>query len=80
MGEVYARRLIKAGFGVIGYDLDATRNDRLLEIGGRIGSFADIARDCDPVLAMFSTDQVEDVVERGLQRVFQPSARFQKLK
>jgi hypothetical protein len=57
------------------------KNDRLLEIGERIGSFADIARDCDPmVLAMFSTDQVEDVVERGLQRVFQPSARFQKLK
>ena len=47
------------------------RDDRLVEIGGRIGSFADIARDCDPiVLAMFSTDQVEDVVERGLQRVF----------
>jgi len=42
-----------------------------VEIGGRIGSFAYIARDCDPiVLAMFSTDQVEDVVERGLQRVF----------
>jgi 3-hydroxyisobutyrate dehydrogenase-like beta-hydroxyacid dehydrogenase len=67
MGEVYARRLIQAGFGVMGCDLDATRNERLLEIGGRIGSFADIARDCDPiVLAVFSTDQVEDVVERAL--------------
>ena len=51
----------------MGCDLDATRNARLLEICGRIGSFADIARDCDPiVLAVFSTDQVEDVVERAL--------------
>jgi 3-hydroxyisobutyrate dehydrogenase-like beta-hydroxyacid dehydrogenase len=67
MGEVYARRLIAAGFGVIGFDIDATRNERLRQIGGRAGSLAEMARDCDPiVLAVFSTDQVEDVVERSL--------------
>jgi 3-hydroxyisobutyrate dehydrogenase len=67
MGEVYARRLIAAGFGVIGFDIDATRNERLRQIGGRAGSLAEIARDCDPiVLAVFSTDQVEDAVERSL--------------
>jgi putative dehydrogenase len=67
MGEVYARRLITAGFGVIGFDVDATRNERLVQIGGRAGSLAEIARQCDPiVLAVFSTDQVEDVVENGL--------------
>jgi 3-hydroxyisobutyrate dehydrogenase-like beta-hydroxyacid dehydrogenase len=67
MGEVYARRLIAAGFAVTGFDVDAGRNERLSQIGGRAGSLADIARDCDPiVLAVFSTDQVEDVVERSL--------------
>ncbi|MGA8614951.1 MAG: NAD(P)-dependent oxidoreductase [Xanthobacteraceae bacterium] len=67
MGEVYARRLMAAGFSVIGFDVDAAKNNRLAQIGGRAGSLADIARDCDPiVLAVFNTDQVEDVVERAL--------------
>jgi 3-hydroxyisobutyrate dehydrogenase-like beta-hydroxyacid dehydrogenase len=67
MGEVYASRLIAAEFDVIGFDVDASRNERLLQIGGRVGSVADIARDCDPiVVAVFSTDQVEDVVELAL--------------
>jgi L-threonate 2-dehydrogenase len=67
MGEVYARRLIAAGFGVVGLDVDAARTGRLEEIGGRAGSLAEIARQCDPiVLAVFSTDQVENVVEREL--------------
>lgn len=34
MGEVYARRLIAAGFDVIGFDIDATRNEQLLQTGG----------------------------------------------
>ena len=67
MGEVYAQRLIAAGFGVIGFDIDAARMKRLVQIGGRAGTLADIARQCDPiVIAVFSTDQVEDVVERTL--------------
>ena len=67
MGEVYARRLIAAGFGVIGFDRDETRNELLVRIGGRVASIADIARQCDPiVIAVFSTDQVEDVVEDTL--------------
>jgi putative dehydrogenase len=67
MGEVYARRLTAAGFSVIGFDIDPAKNKRLAQIGGRAGSLADIARDCDPiVLAVFNTDQVEDVVERAL--------------
>jgi 3-hydroxyisobutyrate dehydrogenase-like beta-hydroxyacid dehydrogenase len=66
-GEVYARRLIAAGFGVIGIDVDPARNEQLKQIGGRIGALVDIARQCDPiVLAVFSTDQVEEVVERAL--------------
>jgi len=67
MGEVYTQRLIAAGFDVIGFDVDASKNDRLAKLGARAGSLADIARDCDPiVLAVFSTDEVEDVVEHAL--------------
>ncbi|HEV2624227.1 MAG TPA: NAD(P)-dependent oxidoreductase [Xanthobacteraceae bacterium] len=67
MGEVYARRLIATGFGVIGFDIDPARNEQLKQIGGRAGTLADIARQCDPiVLAVFSTEQVEEVVERAL--------------
>ena len=67
MGEVYARRLMAAGFSVIGFDVDPAKNQRLAQIGGRAGSLADIARNCDPiVLAVFNTDQVEDVVEHAL--------------
>lgn len=67
MGEVYARRLLAAGLNVIGYDVVADKNARLEELGARAGSLADIARDCGPiVLAVFNTDQVEDVVERSL--------------
>jgi 3-hydroxyisobutyrate dehydrogenase-like beta-hydroxyacid dehydrogenase len=67
MGEVYAQRLIAAGFGVVGFDIDTARMKRLVQIGGRAGSAEEIACQCDPIaIAVFSTDQVEDVVEREL--------------
>jgi putative dehydrogenase len=67
MGEVYARRLVAAGFTVIGYDVDPAKNERLANLGAQAGSLADIAQKCDPiVLAVFNTEQVEDVVERTL--------------
>jgi len=67
MGEVYAGRLVGAGFAVVAYDVDASKANRMAQIGARSATLADIARDCDPiVLAVFSTDQVEDVVERAL--------------
>jgi 3-hydroxyisobutyrate dehydrogenase-like beta-hydroxyacid dehydrogenase len=67
MGEVYARRLIAAGFSVTGFDVDAARMARLAQIGGRTVSLAAIARDCDPIIvAVFNTEQVEEVVERAL--------------
>ena len=50
-----------------GYDVDAAKMKRIAELGARSGSLADIARDCEPiVLAVFNTDQVEDVVEHTL--------------
>lgn len=67
MGEVYVRRLVAAGFDVVGYDVDAARRARLGEIGARAVSLADIAVDCEPiVLAVFNTEQVEDVVQHAL--------------
>jgi 3-hydroxyisobutyrate dehydrogenase-like beta-hydroxyacid dehydrogenase len=45
MGEVYAQRLIAAGFGVIGFDIDAVRMKRLVQLGGRAASAAEIG-DC----------------------------------
>jgi 3-hydroxyisobutyrate dehydrogenase-like beta-hydroxyacid dehydrogenase len=67
MGEVYARRLVAAGFTVIGYDIDPAKNARLANFGAQAGTLADIAQKCEPiVVAVFNTEQVEDVVERAL--------------
>ena len=67
MGEVYARRLVAAGFTVIGFDVDLAKNARLANFGAQAGTLADIAQKCEPiVVAVFNTDQVEDVVERAL--------------
>jgi putative dehydrogenase len=67
MGEVYARRLIAAGFDVIGYDVDQAKSERLATFGAQAGTLADIARHCELiVVAVFNTEQVEDVVEHAL--------------
>lgn len=68
LGEALARRLIGAGFPVTGYDLDAAKNASFESLGGRaVNSPAAVAASCDCiVLAVFSTDQVETVVEREL--------------
>jgi 3-hydroxyisobutyrate dehydrogenase-like beta-hydroxyacid dehydrogenase len=67
MGEVYARRLVAAGFTVIGFDVDPAKNARLANFGAQAGTLADIAQKCEPiVVAVFNTEQAEDVVERAL--------------
>jgi 3-hydroxyisobutyrate dehydrogenase-like beta-hydroxyacid dehydrogenase len=67
MGEVYVRRLVAAGFTVIGFDVDPAKTERLAQFGARAGTLADVAQQCDPiVVAVFNTEQVEDVVERAL--------------
>jgi 3-hydroxyisobutyrate dehydrogenase-like beta-hydroxyacid dehydrogenase len=67
MGEVYARRLVAAGFAVIGFDVDPAKTARLANFGAQAGSLTDIAQKCEPiVVAVFNTEQVEDVVERAL--------------
>src|ERR1700682_5450083 len=67
MGEVYARRLVAAGFTVIGFDVDPAKSARLANLGAQAGTLADISQKCEPiVVAVFNTEQVEDVVERAL--------------
>jgi 3-hydroxyisobutyrate dehydrogenase-like beta-hydroxyacid dehydrogenase len=76
MGEVFARRLVAAGFSVVGFDIDPAKTARLEELGGhRAASIQDVARAASPiVLAVFDTDQVEQVVEHELLPVLGTSA------
>src|SRR5258706_11152892 len=67
MGEVLAGRLMAAGFGVKGYDIDPAKNARLVARGGTAAaSPAEVAACRVIALPVFSTDQVEEVVERAL--------------
>src|SRR5260370_7761536 len=68
LGQAFAHRLLDAGFEVVGFDVDPAKNAKLAELGGRpAASVADLARRCDPiVLAVFTTDQVETVIESEL--------------
>ncbi len=66
MGQALATRLIPAGFRVLGYDIDAAKGAKLKAMGGEAASLAEVAKCGTVVLAVFSTDQVEDVVENTL--------------
>lgn len=68
MGEVYAQRLLDAGFAVTGYDVDPTRRARLAEIGGKPAeTIAELAKPARCIiLAVFNMAQVEDVIENHL--------------
>ncbi len=68
MGEVYAQRLIDAGIPVSGFDIDPARRTRLKEIGGQpAATIAELAKPARCIIiAVFSTAQVEDVIENHL--------------
>jgi 3-hydroxyisobutyrate dehydrogenase-like beta-hydroxyacid dehydrogenase len=68
MGEVYAQRLLDAGIAVTGFDIDPTRRARLEAIGGKAAdSIAALAKSSRCIIvAVFSTDQVADVIENHL--------------
>lgn len=68
MGGVFARRLIDAGFAVVGYDIDPAKSRQLADMGGQAAdTIAEVAQRC-PVLmvVVFSIDQVEDVLENAI--------------
>jgi 3-hydroxyisobutyrate dehydrogenase-like beta-hydroxyacid dehydrogenase len=68
MGQVFARRLMDAGFGVVGYDVDPEKGKLLAAAGGEaVATIADVAKRCPVVMVVvFSTDQVEDVLENQI--------------
>src|SRR2546430_410139 len=68
LGQAFVSRLLGAGFAVMGFDVDGAKNVKLAQSGGRPAAcVGDLAQRCNPiVLAVFSTDQVEDVIEREL--------------
>jgi putative dehydrogenase len=65
MGTACAKRLLAAGFDVLGHDIDPAKLEQLTKLGGRAArSISEIARACDRiVLAVFNTDQVEQAIE-----------------
>ena len=66
VGQALANRLIPAGFDVLGHDIDPAKNAKLEAMGGRARSLAEAAKCGVVLLAVFSTEQVEDVVENAL--------------
>jgi 3-hydroxyisobutyrate dehydrogenase-like beta-hydroxyacid dehydrogenase len=68
MGQALARRLIEADLAAIGFDIDPAKTERFSEIGGRAArSLDEVAHRCATIiLAVFNTEQVEEVVEREL--------------
>jgi 3-hydroxyisobutyrate dehydrogenase-like beta-hydroxyacid dehydrogenase len=68
MGSALTERLIGAGFGVAGFDIDAEKQRAWRRLGGAgAASLAEVAALCDTIfLAVFDTAQVEQVVEDGL--------------
>jgi len=68
MGEVYAQRLIDRKFPVTGFDVDPAHRKRLADIGGRpTDTIAELAKPARCIIiAVFNTEQVEDVVEKHL--------------
>lgn len=66
LGSALAHRLVTSGFSPKGYDPDAAKVTALAKAGGTAATLDEVAR-CDVVLlAVFDTDQVEDVVENAL--------------
>jgi 3-hydroxyisobutyrate dehydrogenase-like beta-hydroxyacid dehydrogenase len=77
VGRAVARRLLDAGFTVVGYAPSLASREALRALGGRpLDSVAAVGQACGRVvLAVFDTSQVEDVVEGqgGLLSVASPS-------
>lgn len=68
LGQALAQRVAGASFGLVGYDIDPAKTAALVKLGGQpASSIAEVAKGSAPIiLAVFSTDQVEQVVEREL--------------
>ena len=66
LGSALAHRLVGAGFDPKGFDIDAGKTAAFSRAGGTAATLDEVAR-CDVVLlAVFDTDQVEDVVTNAV--------------
>ena len=75
LGSALAHRLIGAGFTPKGYDIDAAKVAAFGKDGGVAATLDEVAH-CDVVLlAVFDTDQVEDVVANAVLPAMTPGAR-----
>ncbi len=65
MGTALARRLLDAGYGVVGFDIDPARRADFAGMGGEpVESVAEVARRAPlTLIAVMTIAQVEDVVE-----------------
>ena len=65
MGTACARRLLGAGYAVLGFDVDAVKLQAFTKLGGgAAASVAEITRTCRKVvLCVFNTTQVEETIE-----------------
>lgn len=65
MGSVFARRLLAAGYRVVGFDIAPTRREDLRKFGGEpVDSVAEVARRAQIYLiSVMTIAQVEEVVE-----------------
>jgi len=65
VGSALGRRLLGAGFDVLGYDIDATRREAFAAAGGRAAeSLTEIGSRCErALLALYDTATVEEVLE-----------------
>jgi len=77
MGQALATRLRGAGFAVLGYDIDPAKGPWLDAQGGQVAaSIAEVATAANPILlAVFSTDQVEEVVDQHIAPAMTPGHR-----
>ena len=66
LGGALAHRLITSGFTPKGYDPDAGKTAALAKAGGTAATLDEVARCNVVLLAVFDTDQVEDVVGNAL--------------
>lgn len=66
LGSALAHRLVGAGYSPKGFDIDATKTAALAKAGGTAATLDQVAH-CDVVLlAVFDTNQVEDVVTNAV--------------
>ena len=65
MGTACSKRLRQAGFELVAYDVDSAKLAALTRLGTRAAaSVRAVAQECESiVICVFSTEQVEQVVE-----------------